>query len=70
MKLPFTQKHIEFTKKIKVPFDIDKELSADEICDLGDIVADYLMTKTLDEDYAPNEEGVICYEILDILGDT
>ena len=69
MKIQFTKKQIELVKKIGVPFDITQDLTDDEIIELGDIVADYHILETLDEDYKPNKEGEICLDILQILGD-
>lgn len=70
MILPFNKEHEMLAKKIDVPFDITKDLSDDEICNLEDIVGDYLTIHCLDDDYAPNHEGEVCYQILDILGET
>jgi len=69
MKIKFTKEQIELAKRIGVPFDITKELTDDEIIEVGDIVADYHVLNTLDEDYKPNKEGEICLDILQILGD-
>ena len=60
MKLTFTKEQIELAKKIGVPFDINKDLTDDEICDLEDYAADHLNLRCLDKDYKPNHEGEVC----------
>lgn len=69
MKLKFTKEQIELAKKIKVPFEITKDLSDDEICDLVDFFGDYLTMHCLDDEYAPNHEGDICYQVIDMIGE-
>lgn len=69
MKIKFEKEQIELAKKIGVPFDITKDLTDDEICDLEEMVGDYHTLNTLGEDYKPNKEGEICLDILQILGE-
>ena len=40
---------------------------SDEWADIEERVGDELMYEGLDDDYAPNEIGKMCYSILDIL---
>ena len=68
MLIRFTEEQATLMNKIGVPFDITKDLTDDEICDLVDYAADHLNLHCLDDDYAPNHEGVVCYQVLDILG--
>ena len=69
MKITFKNEQIELIKKIGVPFDITKDLTDDEICEIEEIIGDYHVLNTLDEDYKPNKEGEICLDILQILGE-
>lgn len=69
MKLIFSKEQIELAKKIGLPFDITKDLTDDEICDLVDFFGDYLTIHCLDDEYAPNHEGDICYEVIDMIGE-
>lgn len=41
----------------------------DDFSTIADEVGDYLVTKCLDKDYEPNEEGIMCESILDYIGD-
>ena len=38
-----------------------------ELCDIEDKVGDYLTLQCLDENYEPNEEGLMCESILDYI---
>lgn len=69
MKLIFSKEQIELAKKIGVPFDVTGDLTDDEICDLVDFFGDYLTIHCLDDEYAPNHEGVICYQVIDMIGE-
>ena len=70
MKLPFEKRHIDAAKEMGVAFDISGDLSDAEIVELMDTTAHNLMAHGFDEDYNPTEQGRICEEILDIVGDT
>lgn len=41
----------------------------DDLNLIEDAVSDYLVLKCLDENYNPNEEGLICESILDFIGE-
>lgn len=69
MKLSFSKKQTELLKEMGIPFDVGKDLSDDEICEIEEYAGDYLVLNCLDEDYKPNQDGVICYEILDMIGE-
>jgi hypothetical protein len=56
-----TEEQIEFLKRVG----IDPDLSLSE---LEDQVGDYLTLHCLDENYNPNEEGLMCESILDYIG--
>lgn len=49
---------------ISIHIDPDKDLS-----EIEDAVNDYLMLKCFDENYNPNEEGMMCESILDYIGE-
>lgn len=67
MKIRFSDKQRELLKRIDLPFDVDADLSDDEICILAESVADYLEVYGLDSQYEPTVEGAICESILDLL---
>lgn len=56
-----TEKQKEFL--ISIGVDPNEELDIIE-----DKIGDYLTLKCLDENYDPNEEGLICESILDYIG--
>lgn len=69
MKLKFTDEQIKLSKKINVPFNITKDLTSDEICQLVDYFGDHLTLHCLDDEYVPNYEGNICYQVIDMIGE-
>lgn len=58
-------KEIELLNKIGLNYDFSKRLSLEQVIMLEDKVGNYLTSECLDEEYEPNEEGEICYAILD-----
>ena len=58
-------KEIELLNEIGLNYDFSKKLSEDQGAMFEDKVGDYLTLECLDEEYEPNEEGKICYAILD-----
>lgn len=67
MVLKFSNEQKKLLKKIVPNLNIEKDLTDDEIIKIGDKTADYLNLKCLDEEYEPNKEGWVCYDILDDL---
>jgi len=55
-------RHLELLKHINVDANVEPDVIMDK-------VGDYLTLHCLDENYNPNEYGIICEEILDILAD-
>ncbi len=41
----------------------------DDLDKIDDLVSDYLVMHCLDEEYNPNEEGLMCESILDYIGE-
>lgn len=62
----FTQKEISLMRQIGLDFDFNN-LSDEEWCSIEEMIGEYLTLKCLDEDYNPNEEGLICESILNKL---
>jgi len=63
----FTKKEISLMRKLGLDFDFDN-LTDDEWCELEDTVGDHLDLRCLEgDDYKPNAEGLLCYDILDKL---
>ena len=65
--MPLTKEQIAFMKKIGVPVRDYNNLSDDDWIAIENYVGDYLTLQCLDEKYNPNEEGKMCYSILDSL---
>lgn len=61
--MAFTEKQIEFMKELGLNFDFSK-LSNDERCEIEEQVGNELILHCLDENYEPNECGLICEDIL------
>ncbi len=63
-----TEEQIDFLKKLGLDLDYENlNEDSDEWADIEERVGDELMYEGLDDDYAPNEIGKMCYSILDIL---
>lgn len=63
-----TKEQIDFLRKLGLDLDFENlNEDSDEWADIEERVGDELMYEGLDDDYAPNEIGNMCYSILDIL---
>ncbi len=62
----FTNEQIQYMRSIGLNYDFDN-LTADEWINIEDVIGDKLTLECLDENYKPNEEGMMCYSILDRL---
>ena len=60
----FTETEKNLLRKIGVDEKIIEDPSSYDLSDFEDTVGDYLVLKCLDENYEPNEEGLICEDIL------
>lgn len=60
----FTEIEKKLLQKIGIDEKIIKNPENHDLSDLEDQVGDYLVLKSLDENYMPNEEGRICEDIL------
>lgn len=69
MKLKFNNKQLEILNQIGFDFDVQKNLSEDEYFIIDEKVADYLMFNGFNKNDEPNEIGLICESILDILSE-
>lgn len=65
MKLKFNNEQKKLLKKIVPHINIEKDLTDDEIIEIIDKTSDHLNLQCLDEEYEPNKEGWLCYDILD-----
>lgn len=65
MKLKFNDEQKKLLKKIVPHVNMEKDLTDDEIIEIIDKTGDYLNLQCLDEEYKPNKEGWLCYDILD-----
>lgn len=62
----FTQEEISLMRRIGLDFDFD-DLSDEEWCKIEEEIGEHLVLRCFDEDYNPDEEGLICERILDKL---
>ncbi len=69
MNLKFNKDQLEILHKISFDFDVQKNLSSEEYFEIDEKVDDYLMKFGFDKDYVPNDIGLICESIMDILGE-
>ena len=68
MKLRLNGEQTRLINKILPQIDLDSDLTDDELILMEDELGDYLTLHCLDEDYEPNREGIVCEDILEILG--
>lgn len=64
-KRPLSEQEIDLLRRIGLDFDYSKKLTDEEAVMLEERVGDYLTLECLDEDYHPNRDGLICYDILE-----
>lgn len=69
MILPFEEKHAAFAPTVGIQFDITQDLTDDLVDSLTAAVSSYLQRHGLDERYGPTENGMMCEEMLDIIGE-
>lgn len=69
MRLKLNEKQVKMLNKIGFDFDVQKDLTDDEFFKIDDRVADYLMMYGFENQEEPNEIGLICESILDILSE-
>lgn len=62
----FSKEQINLMKEIGINANFDNP-SDDEWIEIEDKVGDWLCLQCLDEDYYPNEQGIICESILDLV---
>lgn len=64
-KRPLSEQEMDLLRRIDLDFDYSKKLTDEEAVRLEERVGDYLTLECLDEDYHPNRDGLICYDILE-----
>ncbi len=62
----FNARETELLIRMGIPVNF-ASYTDDDWCDLEEKVGDYLLTRCLDDRYYPNEDGLICEDILDKL---
>lgn len=65
--MKFSEKQIEFMKKIGISINSFEDITDEEFIMIEEKVSDYLQTKGFDESYKPNDDGLMCESILDLL---
>jgi len=68
VKLKFNDKQLELLNQIGFSFDVQKDLSDAEYFEIDQKVSDYMMTNGFEND-EPNQIGLICESIMDILSE-
>lgn len=69
MKFTFTDEEIEVMQKAGITFDVTKNLDSEDLLEIDDLVSEYLMYEGINEDDTLNEDGVICEQIMEKLGE-
>lgn len=62
----FTEKEKSFMRECGLNLDFDN-LSDDDYVEIEEIIGNKLTLECLDDNYNPNEDGLLCEEILDKL---
>lgn len=62
----FTEKEKSFMRECGMNLDFDN-LSDDDYVEIEEVIGNKLTLECLDDDYNPNEDGLLCEEILDKL---
>ncbi|WP_370854454.1 hypothetical protein [Megasphaera sp.] len=65
----FSENQKAFLKTLKLPFNLDHDLSDEEFFMLDDCVSDYLEIHGIDANDEVNEIGRMCESILDVLAE-
>jgi|GEM_PF-927582 len=68
MKLIFNDEQRKLLNKIVPNINLDSDLTDDELIEMEDELGDHLTLKCLDDNYEPTREGVVCEDLLEILG--
>lgn len=68
MKIKFSNEQKDFLKQFEFPFDLDGELTDDELLEIDDYVSEKLMDEGINDDDEMNETGIICESIMEMLG--
>ena len=69
MKLSFDQEQRNLLKKLGIQFDIEQDLTDEQIIYIGEAVGDYLVQNCLDKNYNPTQDGMICESIIDYIAE-
>ena len=69
MKLNFNIEQINLLTKIGFDFDVEEDLSDDEIVMIDEKVSDYFAYHGLGDNDSINETGELCESIMNILGE-
>lgn len=64
----FNQEQLNLFSSLGYPI-TQKDYSDEELIELEDIIADKLSFNGFDDEYTPNNMGLICESILDIFGE-
>lgn len=62
----FTEKEKSFMRECGLNLDFDN-LSDDDYVEIEEVIGNKLTLECLDDNYNPNEDGLLCEEILDKL---
>ena len=68
MKIDFTEKQLGVLRSSGLTFDLDEDLSEEQLLEMDEKVSDYFAYHGIEGDDV-NEVGVVCESILDIIAD-
>lgn len=68
MKINFTANQLDILKKIDFDFDVNDDLTDEQIVEIDEKVSDYFARNGLDADTI-NDVGIVCESIIDLLSD-
>lgn len=69
MKIKFNESQIVFLNKLNFDFDINTDLTDDQIEIIDDKVSDYFSSNGIGPDDSITDEGLLCESIIDILSE-
>lgn len=69
MKIAFNDKQKELLGTFGFEFDINGDLSEDDLLEIDDAVSELLMDEGINEEEEMNELGVLCESIMEMLGE-
>lgn len=67
MKFEWTELQLNLLREIKIPFDVCTDLTDEQIGELDDFVADFMIANYINENDDLFGDGLLCLQILNII---